>query len=392
MSDFTFRAAARSETGLMRSENEDAGWAGQRLIAVADGMGGHVAGEVASAVAIASVSSLDGRVDKAVDLEGLVVLLKSALSEAEDRIGAMISAEPDLDGMGTTLTALLIQGSSGVLLHIGDTRAYLLRGNNLELLTRDDTVVQDLIDQGEIRPEDANRHPQRSMMTQAVMGRRNLRPAIKEIELQLGDRFLVCSDGLSGVIGSEQMALALAAERPVDAVNTLITLAHDAGAPDNVTVVVADVVSSPMNLSSRPAVGAARRPPRMPSFNPRLVLPRLPRITPYLLVGALIAVFVLLGVGRIWSQSQYFVASHDGRVAIFRGLAQPIGPLRLSDLYTTSTVTVNELPRFERERLKQAITASGLEDAERIVARLQERADACNAQIKSGELGPLDCG
>lgn len=392
MSDLTFRASARSETGLMRSENEDAGWAGQRLIAVADGIGGHVAGEVASAVAIASVSPLDGRVDKTVDVEGLSALLKAALSEAEDRIGAMIAADPALDGMGTTLTALLIQGESGVLLHIGDTRAYLLRSGSLQLLTRDDTVVQDLIDEGRIAPEDAEKHPQRSMMTQALMGRRDLNPAITRHEIAVGDRFLLCSDGLSGVVSSEQIQLALAAERPADAVNTLITLAHDAGAPDNVTVVVADVIASPTNVSTKPAVGSARRPPRMPIFNPRFALPRLPRISPYLLIGALIAVFALLLVGRVWSQSQYFVASYEGKVAIYRGLAQPVGPLELSDLYATSTVVINELPLFEREQLTKAITASGLQDAERIVARLQERASACNAQRARGDLGPLDCG
>lgn len=392
MKDFTFRAAARSETGLMRSENEDAGWAGQRLIAVADGMGGHVAGEVASAVAIASVSPLDGRVDKGVDLEGLGTLLKAALSEAEDRIGAMIAAEPDLNGMGTTLTALLIQGEAGVLLHIGDSRAYLLRDGSLTLLTRDDTVVQDLIDEGSIRPEEADTHPQRSMMTQAVMGRRNLNPSITQHALQQGDRFLLCSDGLSSVVASEQIALALAAERPADAVNTLITLAHDAGAPDNVTVVVADVVAAPAHVAAKPAVGSARRPPRMPHFNPRFTLPQLPRISPFVLIGALITIFALLAVGRVWSQSQYFVASYEGKVAIYRGLAQPVGPLHLSDIYSTSSVVIKELPVFEREQMSQAITASSLGDAEQIVARLKERADACIAQRARGDLGPLDCG
>lgn len=390
--DFTFNSAARSETGLMRSENEDAGWAGQRLIAVADGMGGHVAGEVASAVAIASVAPLDGRIDRTTDTDGLHQLLKAALSEAEDRIGAMIDADPELHGMGTTLTALLIQGDQGILLHIGDSRAYLLRDGELTLLTRDDTVVQDLVDEGKISEEEAARHPQRSMMTQALMGRRDLNPALTQQQLRHDDRFLLCSDGLSGVVGIDQLKLALAATRPSDAVNTLISLAHDAGAPDNVTVVVADVTESPRTLSHRPAVGSARRPPRMPIFNPRFAVPRLPRVSPYLLVGALMAIFLFIGAGRLWANSQYFVAEHQGYVAIYRGLAQPIGPLHLSELYSTTSVSMTALPLFEREQLTRAITASNLDDAERIVARLSERAEACVQQRASGNTGPLDCG
>lgn len=392
MKDFTFRTSARSETGLMRSENEDAGWAGQRLLAVADGMGGHVAGEVASAVAIASVAPLDGRVDQDVDSEGLSQLLMAALSEAEDRIGAMVAADPELHGMGTTLTALLIQGDHGVLLHVGDSRAYLLRDNELLLLTRDDTVVQDLIDEGRISEVDAEKHPQRSMMTQALMGRRDLNPAISHHDLRVGDRFLLCSDGLSGVVPVDQVELALAAEKPSDAVNTLISLAHDLGAPDNVTVVIADVVASPATVSHRPAVGSARRPPRMPIFNQRFALPRIPRISPYLIAGALVALFLLIGLGRIWAQSQYFVTEYQGKVAVYRGLAQPIGPFHFSDLYSTTSVNISELPVFEREQLARAITANGLDDAERIIARLQQRADACNQQRYHGDAGPLDCG
>lgn len=387
-----FSSAARSETGFHRRDNEDAGWAGEHLLAVADGMGGHVAGEVASAVAVASLAPLDGRIDPSLPSEEVSTLLEASLSEAEDRIRAMIEADPELQGMGTTLTALLLHEERALLLHIGDSRAYLLRDNELIQLTHDHTVIQDLIDRGEISESEAERHPQRSMMTQALMGTRILDPQRRVIDVRLGDRFLLCSDGLSGVISPEQMRLGLAAEDPRDAVNTLVALAHDAGAPDNVTAIVGDIVSAPLRAIQEPAVGAAKRLPRMPIFNKGLDIPRLRRWTPTLLIGAAIALFAVVLGGWAWSNSQYFVASADGRVAIYQGLAQPVGPLHLSSVYQESAISIEALPVFERSQVRRAITAASLEDAIRIVARLQERAAACVAQRTAGQVGPLDCG
>jgi PPM family protein phosphatase len=387
-----FASAARSETGFHRRDNEDAGWAGEHLVAVADGMGGHVAGEVASAVAVASLAPLDGRIDPDLPDVQVRALFDAALSEAEDRIRAMVDADPELQGMGTTLTALLLHGERALLLHVGDSRAYQLRDGRLTQLTTDHTVIQELIDRGEISLSEASTHPKRSMMTQALMGTRILDPQRDVIEVQMGDRLLLCSDGLSGVVTPEQMRLGLAAHDPRDAVNTLVALAHDAGAPDNVTAIVADVVAAPSRSIREPAVGAARRLPRMPIFNRGLAIPRLRRWTPTLLIGAALA---LLGVtlgGWAWSNSQYFVASSEGRVAIYQGLAQPVGPFNLSSVYRESVINIDELPVFERSQVRRAITAASLADAERIVSRLQERADACAAQRLAGEAGPLDCG
>lgn len=387
-----FRSAARSETGFQRRDNEDAGWAGEHLLAVADGMGGHVAGEVASAVAVASIAPLDGRIPADSPDDEARELLESALSEAEDRIRAMIDADPELKGMGTTLTALLLHQQRAFLLHVGDSRAYRLRAGSLELLTHDHTVIQELIDRGEISAREAENHPARAMMTQALMGTRILDPQRTTLDAAIGDRFLLCSDGLSGVISMEQLRLGLAAEDPADAVNALVAMAHDAGAPDNVTAIVADVVSSLTRSLDEPAIGAARRLPRMPTFNSRLALPRLPRWTPTLLIGAAIALLAVVLGGWAWSQTQYFVASDQGRVAIYQGLAQPIGPVHLSSVYRQSSISIVELPVFERIQVRRAITAASLSDAERIVERLQERAAACAAQRAIGEIGPLDCG
>lgn len=387
-----FNSAARSEIGFQRRGNEDAGWAGENLLVVADGMGGHVAGEVASAVAVASVAPLDGRVDPTLAEREASALLASALSEAEDRIRAMIDADPELQGMGTTITALLLHGDRVHLLHVGDSRAYRLRAGVLEQLTHDHTVIQELLDRGEITEAEAEIHPSRAMMTQALMGTRILDPLRIALDTQVGDRYLLCSDGLSGVISIEQMRLGLAARDPQDAVNTLVALAHDAGAPDNVTAIVADVVDSGTRLLDQPAVGAARRLPRMPTFNAGLAIPRLPRWTPVLLIGAALGLLAVLIGGWVWSQTQYFVASDQGRVAIYQGLAQPIGPLQLSSVYERSQIDIDQLPVFERSQVSRAITAASLSDAQRIVERLQERADACAAQEVLGQSGPLDCG
>lgn len=387
-----FTSAARSETGFQRRDNEDAGWAGENLLVVADGMGGHVAGEVASAVAVASVAPLDGQVDPALEDHAASALLGAALSEAEDRIRAMIDADSELHGMGTTLTALLLHGQRVHLLHVGDSRAYRLREGRLEQLTHDHTVIQELLDRGEITEAQAQTHPSRAMMTQALMGSRILDPLRTSVETRLGDRYLLCSDGLSGVISADQIRLGLAAEAPDDAVNTLVALAHDAGAPDNVTVIVADVVATETRHLVEPAIGAARRLPRMPVFNERLAIPRLPRWTPVLLIGACLGLALVALGGWIWSQSQYFVASDQGRVAIYQGLAQPIGPLNLSSVHERSAIRIDQLPVFERSQVQRAITAASLDDAQRIVMRLQERADACTAQLVRGDFGPLDCG
>lgn len=387
-----FHSAARSETGFHRTGNEDAGWAGENLLVVADGMGGHVAGEVASAVAVASVAPLDGRIDARLGGDEAGGLLSSALSEAEDRIRAMVEADPELKGMGTTMTALLLHQDRVHLLHVGDSRAYRLRAGALEQLTHDHTVVQELIDRGELTERQAEHHPSRAMMTQALTGSRILDPLRTSIDVEPGDRFLVCSDGLSGVVSAEQLRLGLAALTPADAVNTLVALAHDAGAPDNVTVIVADVVSSATRVLDQPALGAARQLPRMPTFNNRLAIPRLPRWTPVLLAGAILGLVLMVLAVWGWSQTQYYVASDQGRVAIYQGLAQPIGPLHFSSLHQRSDVDVQSLPVFERSQVERAITAASLGDAQRIVDRLEERAAACEAQRAAGERGPLDCG
>ncbi|RKR91439.1 protein phosphatase [Micromonospora pisi] len=234
------RAAAVTDRGLIRSGNQDSVHTGSWLVAVADGMGGMAAGDLASRIAIETIAPLDQPTPD----EDLVAVLRDALAEASARIRAAVEAEPTRQGMGTTLTALLFSaaGTGLALAHIGDSRAYLLRDGMFTQVTRDDTFVQLLVDQGVIDAEQARSHPRRAVVTQALQGE-PANPAYATATPVAGDRWLLCSDGLSNVVRSDSLAEALHSYPDRDAcAKRLVDLALRAGGPDNITVVVADVV------------------------------------------------------------------------------------------------------------------------------------------------------
>jgi protein phosphatase len=232
------RSLAVTDPGLVRPNNEDVAFAGARLIAVADGMGGAPAGEVASAIVISTLTPVER---SAPDQDPTAALL-DAIGTANHRIRDVADADPANEGMGTTVTAVLLSDRRISLAHVGDSRGYLLRGTELRRLTRDDTYVQALVDQGGLTPDEARRHPQRSLVTRAVQGR-PLEPTTGELAVEPGDRLLLCSDGLSDVVEDDAIGQVLGAypDRGQCA-EQLVKLAHQAGAPDNVTLVVADVV------------------------------------------------------------------------------------------------------------------------------------------------------
>src|SRR5438270_587038 len=209
--------AARSPVGLLRAINEDAMYAGPRLLAVADGMGGHAAGEVASRVAIETVAPLDD------DLPGsdLITALRDAVETANGYLRDMVAADSALEGMGTTLTALLSAGQRLGLVHVGDSRAYLLRDGELNQITHDHTLVQSLVDEGRITPEEATTHPQRSWITRALDGRGEIELDLSIREARPGDRYLLCTDGLSGVVSEDTMQEALLLPSPQEACDRL---------------------------------------------------------------------------------------------------------------------------------------------------------------------------
>lgn len=232
------RWAARSETGLVRANNQDSVFAGERLLAVADGMGGMAAGDVASKLAIEAITPLD----EAFAGHDVVDALRAAVSDANRRIREEVEADPTKQGMGTTLTAILHSGNRIGLVHIGDSRAYRLRGDELEQLTRDDTYVQMLVEEGRIDADEASSHPQRSLVSRVLQGQPT-DPSYSVHAARPGDRYLLCSDGLSGVLRAETIAEVLVDYPDVEAcVARLLDLAMRAGGPDNISVVVADVV------------------------------------------------------------------------------------------------------------------------------------------------------
>jgi PPM family protein phosphatase len=234
------RYAVRSDVGLLREGNEDAAYAGPHLLAVADGMGGYEAGEVASAAVISTVAPLDRA---AMPESELIDALAAAVTTAKQALRRIVDSDPSVGSMGTTLTAMLWAGGAAAICHIGDSRAYLVRDGDLYQITRDHTFVQALIDQGRIRPEEASTHPQRSLLLRALDGRTDADPDLSMLDAKVGDRYLICSDGLPVAVSDEQILHALIEKtEPGDAVVALIDLAIRGGAPDNVTCIVADVI------------------------------------------------------------------------------------------------------------------------------------------------------
>ena len=406
------RYAARSDRGLVRANNEDSVYAGARLLALADGMGGHAAGEVASQLVIAHLAHLDD------DEPGgdLLSKLDKAVREGNSAIAREVEDNPELDGMGTTLTAILFAGDRLGLVHIGDSRGYLLRDGELTQITKDDTFVQTLVDEGRITAEEAHSHPQRSLIMRALTGH-EVEPTLIMREARTGDRYLLCSDGLSDPVSQENILDALKISDVAESADRLIELALRGGGPDNVTVVVADVVehdfagqtqpiiagavSADDSEVARPNTAAGRaaaiapRPPvvKKPVPEPEPpVRPRSRRTT--LLVAALAVLVVLAGIGIGYKviRNYYYVGAHDGTVSIMRGiqgsflgipLQQPYQLGCLNERNELSTVSygqadtelkcapmrLQDLRPSERAQVNAGLPAGGLDDA---IAQLRE--------------------
>jgi len=243
MSQLYFATSARSAVGLVRSGNEDSALASSQLIAVADGMGGHAAGEVASRIAITSLAELSQIFTQSdIDAESADDIYLNAIHSIDADIKGAVADNPELTGMGTTLTSLFLRGDKIALLHIGDSRAYRLRGNSLEQLSVDHTVIQELLSQGSITESDIATHPQRSVLTQVLMGEGKLELPLPIFEGKIKDRYLVCSDGLNSVLTDKEIKSLIKGKDRDAAVTALFDATYINGAPDNVTVVIADVV------------------------------------------------------------------------------------------------------------------------------------------------------
>lgn len=248
--------AWRSELGLHREGNEDSGLISENLIAVADGMGGYAGGEVASRAAIRTLAELIPLLNNPeLDPQSRDDIYRESLTDVDAAIRIAASERPELDGMGTTLTSFALFQNQIYLLHIGDSRAYRIRGKKITRLSHDHTVVQELIDQGRITPDEVQDHPQRSFLTQALMGKSNVNPVLLAFPVEIGDIYLLCSDGLTVVVDEGKIASAFG-EDLQSSVNSLVDLTYKKDAPDNVTVIAARI-GDEASSSNLKFIGAA---------------------------------------------------------------------------------------------------------------------------------------
>jgi len=393
----TLRYAAQSDRGLIRDGNQDSVYAGPRLLAVADGMGGMAAGDVASNIVIAAMAPLDEDVPG----DALVDALRHAVGQANQTLRDTVDANPHLEGMGTTLTAVLFSGSKIGMVHIGDSRAYMLRQGEFAQITKDDTYVQMLVDEGRISPEEASSHPQRSLLTRALDGR-DIDPEYSVRQVLKGDRYLICSDGLSGVVSAETIGESMRDIADAQACcERLVQLALRGGGPDNITVVVADATdadimeqapivggaaardrgnSTVADASTAAARAAALQAPPRPAQPEGAAYdrdePEQPKRHP---VRTSLLLLVLLGVlggglflGWQYTQDQYYVgATEQGQLAIYRGVPGQIAGLDLSSVHEVSQeARLDDLTTVAQDRVKQGIHADSQQNARQMLQEL----------------------
>ncbi|MEU2247585.1 Stp1/IreP family PP2C-type Ser/Thr phosphatase [Streptomyces sp. NPDC019224] len=429
----SLRFAAGSHKGMIREGNEDSGYAGPRLLAIADGMGGQAAGEVASSEVISTLVQLDD------DVPGSDILtsLGTAVQRANDQLRMMVEEDPQLEGMGTTLTALLWTGQRLGLVHVGDSRAYLLRDGVLTQITQDHTWVQRLVDEGRITEEEATTHPQRSLLMRALGSGDHVEPDLSIREVRAGDRYLICSDGLSGVVSHQTMEETLASyQGPQETIQDLIQLALRGGGPDNITCIVADVFDVDSNdtlagqLNDTPVVvgavaenqaaqlnddGAMQTPAGRAAGLGRPVPPPAGSFGPpgsgddgdyggmpegsfssytdddfvkrggrKWLKRSLYTVLALAVVGGglyggyRWTQTQFYVGAKNDNVALYRGVSQDLGWLSLSKVETDHPeIELKYLPAYQRKKVEATIAEGSLADARQKISELSTQASAC---------------
>ncbi len=354
---------SRTDIGCLRDHNEDSLVVTPPLFAVADGMGGHAAGEVASEIAVRVLSELapehpDGEA------------LGRAIEEANRAVIQAAREGRGRQGMGTTMTAAMLEGERLVIAQVGDSRAYLLHQGKLQQLTRDHSLMADMIEAGQLTPEEARTHPQRSVITRALGSDAHLHPDIYEINVETGDRLLICSDGLSGMIFDDQIESTLRrVQDPQRCASQLVNEAIAAGGHDNVTVIVADVTG----------YAEVRRK-------------KLARKTK-LSIALVLVLFAAIVAGAAWGTQTYlntaaYLANDNGKVAVYRGVPGSVLGLSFSHLERTTDVTVADLQPGVANRLNEGIRVDDMEAADALVkeyedeiaARSKNQAEGGNAE------------
>jgi PPM family protein phosphatase len=378
------RAAGRSDVGSVRNENEDSGYLGPHLMLVADGMGGHAAGELASSTAVAIMAQLD----KPMSSSDAELAFTAAINQIGSELANVIKLDPTRAGLGTTLSASYWDGKDLTIAHVGDSRVYLFRENQLTQLTKDDTFVQTLIDAGQISAQDALTHPQRSLLLQAVDGTSQPKPNFIKKELQLGDRILLASDGLTAVLSESEISKILSGTDLVGVVTKLIEDSNEKGSPDNVTVIVADVVEE--NRSTETAVVGAAAEPRNRFELPELEFPAdsypfdpkeysVERQQAWIRVGLstfiiLLSIFLTFLSLSSWLSDRYYVGRVGDSVAVYQGVNRNLGPVSLSRPVSTSSLKMVSLSEGDQILVENGLSAVSLSEALFIIRRLDQRA------------------
>jgi serine/threonine protein phosphatase PrpC len=404
--------AAATDVGRMRKNNEDSYLSAQPVAAVADGMGGHSAGEVASAIAIEELAALGSR-GPWQNETAATDDLKQAILRANRRIRETAANDRKLNGMGTTLVALLEDGDLVHLANVGDSRGYLLRQGELSQVTVDHSLVQELVDDGRLSPEDAERHPQRSVITRALGIDPEVEFDLFTYKLQVGDRLLLCSDGLSDVVEPTQIRnVLLRVRNPHQAARKLVTMANEQGGPDNITVIVVDAVDEATvqaldeggdttgdlivgsATGAMPAVdgdipaGRSGRAARAAKDRSLAAHRRLQRL---LIAGIVVLVLAaLLVAGRSFLFSRYWVGFDGDSVAVFQGVPGDVAGIQFSRLVERSPVTRSQVPAGYAARLENGVLADDLEDARAIAlcAPLVFSPDGCTGAVPAPTATP----
>lgn len=406
-----FNYAARSDIGLKRTSNQDAAYAGPNLLVLADGMGGAAGGDIASSVAVSHLAPLDFESHNA---ENLILLLRQAFQDAHDELIDRAELNPDLVGLGTTCIAVLRSGNKLAMAHIGDSRAYVLRDNTLTQVTTDHSFVQFLISHGEITEEEAYSHPQRNAVTKVLGYEETIVEPDETIrEGVLSDRWLLCSDGLHGLVSDATIQEILSTiTDPGECAETLINLALRAGGTDNVTCVVCDIVPvgttelkapevvgsaakerfSPSRMGTSAAAKAAQLSPT-PTSNSTDPLDTFTHHTPkswIMSICALVATLLIVGaswLGYAWSQTQFYVTGESGTLIIYQGIPQRIGSWELSTPVEITNIRTMDLPQAERLRLEDPVMRSTREEIDAYVAQLEHTAHQQADSAQSGNSG-----
>ncbi|HEX6917783.1 MAG TPA: protein phosphatase 2C domain-containing protein [Phycicoccus sp.] len=411
-----FHYAARSDVGMVRSNNEDAGYAGPHLLAMADGMGGHAGGEVASSTVIGSLAELDG---ESLSTRDASQALLDHIRAANHELGSHVRHDPRLDGMGTTLIAVLRARDTLVLAHIGDSRAFLARDGKVTQITKDHSFVQSLVDEGRITADEAKTHPQRSLVTRVLTGADDDEPDLVVRQGRAGDRYLIASDGLTDYVARDTVdEVLLSTPDPAECADRLVALSLRAGAPDNVTVVVGDLVdidrvaappTQPQVVGAASARRGTRPIPTTPAAKAAALTasatgatterddgvtlaeegPRSRRGTVLRLAAAVLIAAVVVAGGSYaayaWTRQQYYLGTEGGVVTVFRGVDQNLGPFSLSSPEYATTIPVEDLPTSYQQTLEQGITVRDRAEADERVADLRLQATACRFARSRGE-------